>query len=145
VIGRYRRDSVDNSVLGANLTITPGTALLDPVTHDLKEDLVSGHIRGDAASDWSKGVHADVFRVSLTLDGDVAAWPFDRFRSGPLSVEFFPALRAFRNGDVTLVDRLLGWNVAATRAGKADAPAPYRLDCIDRRAPLVRCVDSSPS
>jgi hypothetical protein len=130
----------DNSVLVANLTITPGTALLDPVTHDLKEDLsvvVTSAVTAGKRT-WSKGVLPDVFRVSLTLDGDVAAWPFDRFRSGPLSVEFFSgAARVPERATVTLVDRLLGWNVAATRAGKADAPAPYRLDLYRSSSTVV--------
>jgi hypothetical protein len=121
----------DNSVLVANLTVAPGSALLDPQTHDLKEDLsvvVTSAVTAGKRT-WSKGALPDVFRVSLTLDGDVADWPFDRFRSGPISVDLFSgATHVPERATVTLVDRLLGWNVAATRVGKADGPAPYRLD-----------------
>ena len=121
----------NNSVLVANLTVAPGPALLDPQTHDLKEDLsvlVTSAVTAGKRT-WSKGTLPDVFRVSLTLDGDVADWPFDRFRSGPISVDLFSgATHAPERATVTLVDRLLGWNVAATRVGNADGPAPYRLD-----------------
>jgi hypothetical protein len=121
----------DNSVLVANLTVAPGPALLDPRTHDLKEDLsvvVTSAVTAGKRT-WSKGALPDVFRVSLTLDGDVADWPFDRFRSGPISVDLFSgATHVPERATVTLVDRLLGWNVGATRVGNADGPAPYRLD-----------------
>jgi hypothetical protein len=130
----------DNSVLVANLTVTPGPALLDPLTHDLKEDLsvvVTSAVTAGKRT-WSKGALPDFFRVSLTLDGDVADWPFDRFRSGPISVELFSgATHVPERATVTLVDRLLGWNVGVTRTGKPDVPGPYRLDMYRSSSTVV--------
>ena len=121
----------NNSVLVANLTVAPGPALLDPRIHGLREDLsvvVTSAVTTGKRT-WSKGALPDVFRVSLTLDGDVADWPFDRFRSGPISVDLFSgATHVPEPAAVKLVDRLLGWNVGATRVDKPDMPAPYRLD-----------------
>ena len=74
----------NNSVLVANLTVAPGPALLDPQTHDLKEDLsvvVTSAVTAGKRT-WSKGTLPDVFRVSLALAGDVADWPFDRYPFG---------------------------------------------------------------
>ena len=121
----------DNSVLVANLTVSPGPALLDPLTHDLKEDLsvVVTSVVTAGKRTWSKGTLPDVFRVSLTLAGDVADWPFDRYRSGPITVELLSgATQAPERATVTLVDRLLGWKVDVTGGSKADSLAPYQLE-----------------
>jgi hypothetical protein len=121
----------NNSALVANLTVTPGPALLDRRIHGLREDLtvvVTSAVTTGKRT-WSKGALPDVFRVSLTLDGDVADWPFDRFHSGPVSVDLFSgATHVPEPAAVKLVDRLLGWNVGVTRLDKPDMPAPYRLD-----------------
>jgi hypothetical protein len=121
----------DHSVLVANFTVSPRPALLDPITHDLKEDLsvvVTSAVTAGKRT-WSKGALPDVFRVSLTLAGDVADWPLDRYRSGPISIELFSgAAQVPERATVTLVDRLLGWKVDVTRLGKADVLAPHRVD-----------------
>jgi hypothetical protein len=121
----------DNSVLVANLTISPGRALLDPLTHNLREDLsvVVTSVVTAGKRTWPKGTLPDVFRVSLTLAGDVADWPLDRYRSGPIKVDLFSgAARVPERATVTLVDRLLGWKVDVAPVGKADALEPYRVD-----------------
>jgi hypothetical protein len=121
----------NNSALRANLTVSPGPALLDPLTHTLKEDLsvVVTSVVTAGKRTWSKGTLPDVFPVSLTLAGDVADWPFDRYRSRPMTVELFPgAAQVPERATVALVDRLLGWKVGATRVSNADGPAEYRLD-----------------
>ncbi len=59
---------LDNSVLVANLAVSPAPALLDPQSHDLKEDLsvvVTSAVTAGKRT-WSKGTLPDVFRVSLT-------------------------------------------------------------------------------
>jgi hypothetical protein len=121
----------DNSVLVANLTVSPRPALLDPLTHDLKEDfsVVATSAVTAGKHTWSKGALPDVFRVSLTLAGDVADWPFDRYRSGPITIELFSgAAQVPEPARVTLVDRLLGWKVDVTRVSKATALAADRVD-----------------
>ena len=121
----------DNSVLVANLSISPAPALLDPQSHDLKEDLsvfVTSAVSAGKRT-WAKGTLPDVFRVSLALAGDVAEWPFDRYRSGPITIDLFSgAGRVLQHPTVTLVDRLLGWNVDVARVSTANALAADRLD-----------------
>jgi hypothetical protein len=121
----------DNSVLVANLTISPGPALLDPLTHNLREDLsvVVTSVVTAGKRTWPKGTLPDVFRVSLTLAGDVADWPLDRYRSGPIKVDLFSgAAQVPERATVTLVDRLLGWKVDVAPVGKADSLEQYRVD-----------------
>jgi Domain of unknown function (DUF4436) len=121
----------DNSVLRANLTVTPGPALLDPLTHTLRDDLSVLATSAVAASKrtWPRGTLPDIFPVSLTLAGDVADWPFDRYHSGPVAIQLFSgAAQAPEPATVTLVDRLLGWKIDVDRVGKADGPSPYRLE-----------------
>jgi Domain of unknown function (DUF4436) len=120
----------DNSVLVANLTISPGPALLDPLTHNLREDLsvVVTSVVTAGKRTWPKGTLPDVFRVSLTLAGDVADWPLDRYRSGPIKVDLFSgAAQVPERATVTLVDRLLGWKVEVAPVGKADSLEQYRV------------------
>jgi hypothetical protein len=121
----------DNSVLVANLSIAPAPALLDPQSHDLKEDLsiVLTSAVSAGKRTWAKGTLPDVFRVSLALAGDVAEWPFDRYRSGPITIDLFSgAARALQHPTVTLVDRLLGWNVDVARVSTGNALAADRVD-----------------
>jgi Domain of unknown function (DUF4436) len=118
-------------VLRANLTVTPGSALLDPLTHNLKEDLsvVVTSVVTAGKRTWSKGTLPDVFPVSLTLAGDVADWPFDSYHSGPITVDLLSgAVQVPERATVTLVDRLLGWKVDVTRVNEGVVPAPYRVE-----------------
>jgi len=121
----------DNSVLVANLTVSPGPALLDPLTHGLKEDLsvVFTSLVTANKRTWSKGALPDAFRASLTLAGYVADWPFDRYRSEPISVELLSgAAQARQPATVILVNRLLGWKVDVTGVGNADLLTPERVE-----------------
>jgi len=130
----------DNSVLFANLTISPGPALLDPLTHNLREDLsvVVTSVVTAGKRTWPKGTLPDVFRVSLTLAGDVADWPLDRYRSGPIKVDLFSGAAQVPERDTaTLVDRLLGWKVDVAPVGKADALEPYRVDLYRSRSTVA--------
>jgi hypothetical protein len=80
-----------NTVLGSNLSISPGPGLLDPQTHGLTEDLsvVVTSAVSPTKRTWSKGMLPGTFPVPLTLAGDVADWPFDHYLSGPITVELF--------------------------------------------------------
>ena len=121
----------DNSLLIANYSVSPGPELLDPLTHNLKEDLslvvtsavtVSKHT-------WSKGTLPDVFRVSLTLYRNVADWPFDRYHSGPITARLRSgAAQEPVTATVIMVDRLLGWKIDVGRVSNGDVHGPYRVD-----------------
>lgn len=121
----------NNSVLLANLTVSPALALLDPQTHALNEDLSVVITSAVTASrrTWPKGTLPDVLPISLALTGDIADWPFDRYRSGPVAVQLFAGTtRKPEGAAVTVVDRLLGWKVGVTPIGKAEVSPTYRLD-----------------
>lgn len=119
----------NNSVLAVNLAFNPGSALLDPKTHHLKEDL-SLRVRSSAMPSrhtWTKGMLPGLMAVPLTIGGQIERWPFDRYRSGPLEVEIFYGSetdRAPAHVPVTFVDHLSGWQLTATRP---QADGPYRL------------------
>jgi hypothetical protein len=121
----------DNSVLRANITVSPGPALLDPATHDLKEDLsltVTSLVNASKHS-WPKGGLPDVFAVSGTLTGDVADWPLDHYQSGPIDIELFSgAAQVPHPATVILVDRLLGWKVDVTHDVNAGPHGSYQLN-----------------
>ena len=57
--------------LAANLIVTPGNQLLDPVTHTLKDDL-SVAITSEVTTkqDWPKGMVPGVLPVPLAIFGD---------------------------------------------------------------------------
>jgi Domain of unknown function (DUF4436) len=121
----------DNSVLRANITVSPGPALLDPATHGLKDDLsvtVTSLVNASKHS-WPKGTLPDVFAVSGTLTGDVADWPLDQYRSGPIAIELFTgAAQVPLPAPVILVDRLLGWKVDVTHDANAGPHVSYQLN-----------------
>ncbi|OBK29956.1 DUF4436 domain-containing protein [Mycobacterium asiaticum] len=116
------------SVLVANLTVSPGPALLDPRTGNLTEDL-SVSVTSAATPtkhSWPKGTQPGVFPVPLNINGDVSDWPFDGYRSGPISVDLFRgAEQVPERASVTFVDRLPGWHVQVP--GGKDA-VPYRVE-----------------
>lgn len=121
----------NSGVLSANLTVTPGPALLDPQTGTLKDDLsvVASSVLLASKRTWVKGTLPDVFRVTISLSGDVANWPFDRYQSGPINVQLFSgSSQVPEPAGVTLVDRLLGWKIDVARVNKSNPHAPYRLD-----------------
>ena len=115
----------NNTVLLANLAISPGPKLLDPRTHGLTEDLsvVVTSAATPTKRSWSKDMLPGTFPVPLTLSGDVVDWPFDHYETGPITVELFRgAGQVPEPAPVTFVDRLAGWQI--TVPGK---DAPYRV------------------
>jgi hypothetical protein len=130
----------DNSLLIANYTVSPGPRLLNPVTHDLKEDLslLVTSVVSASKHTWSKGTLPDVFRVSVTLIGDVADWPFDRYHSGPITVRLLSgAAQEPVKPTVLMVDRLLGWKIDVAHVNKTDVLAPYRVDLYRSRSTVA--------
>ncbi len=67
----------DNSLLVANYAISPGPQLLDPVTHNLKDDLslLVTSVVSASKHTWSKGTLPDAFRVSVSRPW---SWRFRR-------------------------------------------------------------------
>jgi hypothetical protein len=130
----------DNSLLVANYNVSPGSELLDPVTHNLKEDLslVVTSVVSASKHTWSKGTLPDVFRVSVTVAGDVADWPFDRYYSGPIAVRLLVgAAQEPVTPKVTMVDRLLGWKVHVAHVNDTDVLSPYRVDLYRSRSTVA--------
>ena len=67
--------------------------------------------------------------MSLNVTGDVSDWPFDTYRSGPISVDLFRGTaQAPGRASVTFVDRLPGWKVEVSGGGAGDAKSPYRAE-----------------
>jgi hypothetical protein len=117
------------SAVVANLAVSPGSELLDPLTHRLREDLVV-RVRSSATPsrrEYTKGMLPGVFPVPLTLAGHTERWPFDSYHSGPIEVQLF------RGGDtqnppelvpVTFIDHVPGFKVSASKVSGHEA---YRL------------------
>jgi hypothetical protein len=119
-----------NTVLVTNLAISPGPALLDPVTHGLKEDLsvIVTSTVSPTKRTWNRDMLPGTFPVPLTLAGNVADWPFDRYVSGPITVELFRGPgQVPERAKVTFVDRLAGWKIDVPEPEKADGLAPYQV------------------
>ncbi|CPR13378.1 transmembrane protein [Mycobacterium bohemicum DSM 44277] len=116
------------SVLVANLAVSLGSALLDPQTEHLNQD-VSLRVRSAATPtrrEYTKGMLPGVFPVPLTIAGDIETWPFDQYQSGPIEVEL---IRGGEGGvseriPVTFVNHLPGWQVVATQA---NGTGPYQV------------------
>jgi hypothetical protein len=121
----------DNSLLIANYTVSPGPELLDPVTHNLKEDLslVVTSVVMASKRTWSTGTLPDVFRVSLPIAGEVADWPFDRYQSGLITGHLLSgAAQEPVIHTVIMIDRLLGWNINVAHVNQTDVLGQYRVD-----------------
>jgi hypothetical protein len=118
------------SAVVANLAFSPGSVLLDPQTHRLKEDLFL-RVRSAAAPsrrEYTKGMLPGVFPVPLTIAGHVERWPFDRYGSGPIEVELFRGADTQKPPELiplTFIDHLAGFKVVGSKANERDV---YRLD-----------------
>lgn len=120
----------NTGILVANIAVVPAPALLNAQTGTLVDDLnvVASSVIQASKRTWPKGSLPDAFRVSISLTGDVADWPFDRYETGPINVQLFSgSSQTPESVMVTLVDRLLGWEVDVGRPDKGQPYAPYRL------------------
>jgi hypothetical protein len=112
----------------ANLAISPGSALLDPQTQHLNQE-VSLRVRSAATPTrrtWTTGMLPGVFPVPLTIEGNIEEWPFDNYNSGPIEVEITHGAGGVpERVPVTFVDDLPGWAVAASQANGVGGP--YRV------------------
>jgi hypothetical protein len=118
------------SAVVANLAVSPGSTLLDPQTHRLKEDLFL-RVRSAATPsrrEYTRGMLPGVFPVPLTIAGHIEQWPFDRYRSGPIEVELFRGADTHSPPELvplTFIDHLSGFKVSASKVNGQDA---YRLN-----------------
>jgi hypothetical protein len=118
------------SAVVANLAVSPGSTLLDPQTHRLKEDLFL-RVRSAATPsrrEYTRGMLPGVFPVPLTIAGHIEQWPFDRYRSGPIEVELFRGADTHSPPELvplTFIDHLSGFKVSASKVNGQEA---YRLN-----------------
>ncbi|OCB39402.1 DUF4436 domain-containing protein [Mycobacterium malmoense] len=123
------------SAVVATVAVAPGPALLDPVTHRLKEDLML-RVRSAAQPsrrDYTKGMLPGVFPLPLTIAGHIERWPFDNYTSGPIEVQLFHGADTTKPPElipVRLIDHLPGFKVSATKIAGHEG---YRMSV--RRAP----------
>jgi Domain of unknown function (DUF4436) len=106
-------------VLVANILVTPGPELLEPYTHILADDLSVAvtSVVTPTKRTWTKGDVPGVFQISMSITGDPAEYPFDHYRSRPITVELMrgPAQIPER-ASVAFVDRVPGWKVSVPDA-----------------------------
>lgn len=120
----------DYSVLRGNLVVSPGSVLLDPATTSLKQDLTVEvtSVATPVKRTWLKGALPGVFPVPLTLSRDTERWPFDRYYTGPITVELFVgAMQTPERARVMIGDRLPGWKIHAAGPDQARPFAPYEV------------------
>ncbi|OBI91358.1 DUF4436 domain-containing protein [Mycobacterium asiaticum] len=118
------------NALQADLTVTPGPELLDPQTGNLKEDLTVAITSATAPTSrtWQRGTQPGVFPVSVNISGDISDWPFDSYKSKPISVNIFRgAPQTPERASVGFYDRLPGWK-PSVQGGKLGNAGPYRVD-----------------
>jgi hypothetical protein len=137
--------SIQNSYsqLVGNLIVSPGPELLDPATNGLKEELTVAVTSATTPvkRTWSKGMLPGVFPVPLTLARDVEQWPFDRYYTGPITVELFAGRAQVRErANVTFIDRLPGWRINVIRASNANALAPYEVELQRSASTMVFAI-----
>jgi hypothetical protein len=131
------------SQLVGDLIVSPGPGLLDPATNGLKEDLTVAvtSVTTPVKRTWSKGMLPGVFPVPLTLARDVEQWPFDRYYTGPITVELFMgATQVPERANVTFIDRLPGWRIHVVRASNANTLAPYEVELQRSASTMVFAI-----
>lgn len=114
--------------LNANVTITPGPGLLDPVSRGLNSDLavVVHSAVTPSKRTWTKGMLPGDYPVPLTIGGDPSKWPLDHYRSGPITVDLiYGSEPAPEQVAVKFVDRVSGWKLSV--AGTGHPNSPYRV------------------
>lgn len=129
------------NALQADLTVAPGPELLDPQTGNLKEDLTVAITSATAPTSrsWQKGTQPGVFPVQVNISGDISDWPFDSYKSKPISVNLFRGSpQTPERASVTFVDRLPGWKPSVQGGKHGDAAGPYRVNV--HRSPSTMAV-----
>ena len=116
--------------LVGDLIIKPGPTLVDPATDSLKQDLTVAVTSATTPvrRTYSRGMLPGVFPVPLALARDVERWPFDRYDTGPITVELFTGPEQMpERANLTFVDGVTGWKVHVARVNNANASSPYKV------------------
>jgi hypothetical protein len=117
----------------ANVTVAPGSKLLDPTTGGLTEDLgIAVHSAvTPTRRNWSKGMVPGVFPVALTLSGDPGDYPFDRYESGPITVDLFHGGSPIPERVAPAIfDLTAGWMFNIPIEDKSAGPEVYRVHVL---------------
>lgn len=111
----------------SNVTVTPGPGLLDPVTRGLNIDFAAVVHSAVTPSKraWTKKMRPGEYPVPLTISGDPSVWPFDRYRSGPVTIDLIYGTERPEQLPVKFVDRVSGWKLSV--AGEGNPQSPYRV------------------
>ncbi len=116
--------------LNANVTVTPGAGLLDPVTRGLNSDLavVVHSAVTPSKRTWTKGMLPGEYPVPLTIGGDPSKWPFDTYHSGPITVDLIYGSEPMpEQVPVKFVDRVSGWKLSVVGSGHPNSPSRVSL------------------
>jgi hypothetical protein len=122
--------------LHANVTITPGPGLLDPVTRGLNSHLavVVHSAVTPSKRTWTKEMLPGDYPVPLTIGGDPSEWPFDAYHSGPITVDLIYGSDPIpEQVPVKFVDRVPGWKLSIV--GNGTPQSPYRVQTT--RSPSI--------
>jgi hypothetical protein len=121
--------------INTNVTVTPGAGLVDPVTRGLNTDLavVVHSAVTPSKRAWTKGMLPGEYPVPLTISGDPSVWPFDKYQSGPITVDLIYGTERPEQLPVKFVDRVSGWQLSV--AGQGNPQSPYRVEM--RRSPSI--------
>ncbi|GAB3006621.1 DUF4436 domain-containing protein [Mycobacterium bourgelatii] len=128
--------------LQCDVTVTPGADILDPKTGNLTQDLTVAITSATTPTSrtWQKGTQPGVFPVSVNISGDISDWPFDGYKSKPVSVNIFvgsPQTQTPERAAVGFVDRLPGWK-PTVHGGKVGDTGPYQVHV--HRSPSTMAV-----
>ncbi|MGB7868712.1 MAG: DUF4436 domain-containing protein, partial [Mycobacterium sp.] len=129
--------------LVGDLIIRPGPELVDPTTDGLKQDLTVAVTSATTPvrRRYSRGMLPGVFPIPLTLARDVEGWPFDRYDTGPITVEVFTGPEQLpERANLTFVDGLTGWKVHVTRVNNANASSPYEVQLQRSASTMVFAI-----
>lgn len=129
-----------NGVLLANLIVTPGPTLVEPHSHILKDDLAVAvtSVLPPTKRSWAKGDTPGVMQLSISIAGDPSEYPFDRYRTRPITVELLRGSAQLpERTSVVIVDRAPGWKLTVREAASATPsiaassaamPGTYRIN-----------------
>jgi hypothetical protein len=136
--------SIRNSYgeLVADVQLSPGPGLLDSAAGGLTQKLsvVITSTTTPVKRTWSRGMFPGVFPVPLTLARDIERWPFDRYYTGPVTVELFVGDASVpQRVNITFVDRLPGWRAKVSR-GPGAGVTPYEVELQRSASTMVFAI-----
>lgn len=135
----------DVQSLAVTVTLVPGKALLDDrgrlrnaVVVALNPDTAPGDIVFPA------GHHPSTLSTKVATDGDLGAWPFDRYVSDHLTVDVWsetPTGREPIAATTRISNAIYGWDVSHTETPDSAATTGFRYTVTVTRAPSTMAYD----